>query len=230
MYEKFTDRARKVMQLANEEAQRYSHSYIGSEHILLSLAKEGIGVAAIVLKKLDIHESKIRREVERIIETEPYRDQKLHQVPRAKRVIEYAIEEARNLKHNYVGTEHVLLGLLREEQGVAAQVLINLGMSLTDVRREVLELLGRQPVLSSVQSQSPPESLHDLPTSIGSAVAALAELVYVLQEMKENAVGRHDFEWAASLRDQEHNLRKMRAWLLANKDREQTRPPGQDPA
>lgn len=230
MYEKFTDRARKVMQLANEEAQRYSHSYIGSEHILLSLAKEGIGVAAIVLKKLDIHESKIRREVERIIETEPHIDKKLYQVPRAKRVIEYAIEEARNLKHNYVGTEHVLLGLLREEQGVAAQVLINLGMSLTDVRREVLELLGRHPVMSSVQSQSPPESLHDLPTSIGSAVAALDELVYVLQEMKENAIGRHDFEWAASLRDQEHNLRKMRAWLLANKDREQTRPSGQDPA
>ncbi|MEW4452575.1 ATP-dependent Clp protease ATP-binding subunit [Bremerella sp. JC817] len=144
MYERFTDRARKVMQLANQEAQRFNHEYIGTEHILLGLIKEGSGVAANVLKTLEVDLRKIRLEVEKLVQSGPdmVTMGKLPQTPRAKKVIEYSMEEARNLNHNYVGTEHILLGLLREQEGVAAQVLMNLGLKLEDVREEVLNLLG----------------------------------------------------------------------------------------
>ena len=144
MFERFTDRARKVMALANQEAQRFNHEYIGTEHILLGLVKEGSGVGANVLKNLDVDLRKVRLEVEKLVKSGPdmVTMGKLPQTPRAKKVIEYAIEEARNLNHNYVGTEHLLLGLLREHDGVAAQVLMNLGLKLEEVREEVLNLLG----------------------------------------------------------------------------------------
>ncbi|MFO0840487.1 MAG: ATP-dependent Clp protease ATP-binding subunit [Phycisphaerae bacterium] len=144
MFERFTDRARKVMALANQEAQRFNHDYIGTEHILLGLVKEGSGVGANVLKNLGVDLRKVRLEVEKLVRSGPEMVTmgRLPQTPRAKRVIEYAIEEARQLNHNYVGTEHLLLGLLREQDGVAAQVLMNLGLKLEDVREEVLNLLG----------------------------------------------------------------------------------------
>jgi ATP-dependent Clp protease ATP-binding subunit ClpC len=144
MFERFTDRARKVMALANQEAQRFNHEYIGTEHILLGLVKEGSGVGANVLKNLDVDIKKLRLEVEKLVKSGPDMVSmgKLPQTPRAKKVIEYAIEEARALNHNYVGTEHILLGLLRETEGIAAQVLMNLGLKLEDVRQEVLNLLG----------------------------------------------------------------------------------------
>src|SRR5215212_3092053 len=144
MFERFTDRARKVMALANQEAQRFNHEYIGTEHILLGLVKEGSGVGANVLKNLDVDLRKVRLEVEKLVKSGPdmVTMGKLPQTPRAKKVIEYAIEEARNLNHNYVGTEHLLLGLLREHDGVAAQVLMNLSLKLEEVREEVLNLLG----------------------------------------------------------------------------------------
>jgi len=147
MFERFTDRARKVMALANQEAQRFNHEYIGTEHILLGLVKEGSGVGANVLKNLDVDLKKVRMEVEKLVKSGPDMVSmgKLPQTPRAKKVIEYAIEEARNLNHNYVGTEHLLLGLLREQDGVAAQVLMNLGLKLEEVREEVLNLLGANP-------------------------------------------------------------------------------------
>src|SRR5438445_6774944 len=121
MYERFTDRSRKVMQLANQEAQRFNHEYIGTEHLLLGLVKEGSGVAANVLKNLDIDLRKVDLEIEKFVQLGPNRVtmSKLPQTPRAKKVIEFALEEA----HSYVGTEHLLLGLLREQEGVAAQVL-----------------------------------------------------------------------------------------------------------
>ena len=144
MFERFTDRARKVMALANQEAQRFNHEYIGTEHILLGLVKEGSGVGATVLKNLEVDIKKLRLEVEKLVKSGPdmVTMGKLPQTPRAKKVIEYAIEEARSLNHNYVGTEHILLGLLRESEGIAAQVLMNLGLKLEDVRQEVLNLLG----------------------------------------------------------------------------------------
>ncbi|HTV48078.1 MAG TPA: ATP-dependent Clp protease ATP-binding subunit [Phycisphaerae bacterium] len=154
-YERFTDRARKVMALANQEAQRFNHEYIGTEHILLGLVKEGSGVGATVLKNLDIDLRKVRLEVEKLVKSGPdmVTMGKLPQTPRAKKVIEYAIEEARNLGHNYVGTEHLLLGLLRERDGVAAQVLMNLGLKLEEVREEVLNLLG-----AGVETETSPET------------------------------------------------------------------------
>ncbi len=144
MFERFTDRARKVMALANQEAQRFNHEYIGTEHILLGLVKEGSGVAANVLKNMDIDLKKLRLGIEKLVKSGPdmVTMGKLPQTPRAKKVIEHAIEEARALNHNYVGTEHILLGLLRETEGIAAQVLMNLGLKLEDVRQEVLNLLG----------------------------------------------------------------------------------------
>jgi len=144
MFERFTDRARKVMALANQEAQRFNHEYIGTEHILLGLVKEGSGVGATVLKNLDVDIKKLRFGVEKLVKSGPdmVTMGKLPQTPRAKKVIEYAIEEARSLNHNYVGTEHILLGLLRESEGIAAQVLMDLGLKLEDVRQEVLNLLG----------------------------------------------------------------------------------------
>jgi ATP-dependent Clp protease ATP-binding subunit ClpC len=144
MFERFTDRARKVMALANQEAQRFNHEYIGTEHILLGLVKEGSGVGATVLKNLDVDIKKLRLEIEKQVKSGPEMVTmgKLPQTPRAKKVIEYAIEEARALNHNYVGTEHILLGLLRETEGIAARVLMDLGLKLEDIRQEVLNLLG----------------------------------------------------------------------------------------
>src|SRR5512147_2987973 len=142
MFERFTERARKVMALANQEAQRFNHEYIGTEHILLGLVKEGSGVGANVLKNLGVDLHKVRMEVEKLVKAGPdmVTMGKLPHTPRAKKVLEYAIEEARNLSHNYVGTEHLLLGLLREHDGVAAQVLTSLGATLDSVRAEVINL------------------------------------------------------------------------------------------
>jgi ATP-dependent Clp protease ATP-binding subunit ClpC len=165
MFERFTDRARKVMALANQEAQRFNHEYIGTEHILLGLVKEGSGVGANVLKNLDVDLRKVRIEVERLVKSGPdmVAMGKLPQTPRAKKVIEYAIEEARNLNHNYVGTEHLLLGLLREHDGVAAQVLMNLGLKLEEVREEVLNLLG-----AGMESEEPQQN-EKTPSSGGGS-------------------------------------------------------------
>lgn len=146
MFDRFTDRARKVMTLAREEARRFNHEYIGTEHILLGLVKEGSGVAASVLQNLDIELKKIRIEIEKIVQTGPdlVSVGQLPFTPRVKKVLEYAMDEARNLSHNYIGTEHLLLGLLREQEGVAAQVLLNLGIKLEDVREEVISVLGAE--------------------------------------------------------------------------------------
>ncbi|MFZ9879840.1 MAG: ATP-dependent Clp protease ATP-binding subunit [Phycisphaerales bacterium] len=165
MFERLTDRARKVMALANQEAQRLNHEYIGTEHILLGLVKEGSGVGANVLKNLDIDLRKVRLEVEKLVKSGPEMVTmgKLPQTPRAKKVIEYAIEEARNLNHNYVGTEHLLLGLLREHDGVAAQVLMNLRLKLEEVREEVLNLLGA----GGEAEEAPPQAEPSEPPSMG---------------------------------------------------------------
>ncbi len=145
MLEKFTDRARKVINLARQEAERLGHEFIGTEHILLGLVKEGSGVAANVLENLAVDLEKIRLEVERYVSTpgEPVSSSSsLPFTPKAKKALELAMEEARNLEHNYIGTEHLLLGVLREQDGMAAQVLLNLGVKLEDVRAELMELLG----------------------------------------------------------------------------------------
>src|SRR5262245_39802304 len=144
MFDRFTERARKVMTLARQEAQKLNNDYIGTEHILLGLVQEGSGVAAQVLKNLDVDLKKVRGEVERLVEpgTGPVQGNQLPFTPRAKRVLELAMEEAQTLGHNYIGTEHLLLGLIRESDGPAAHVLQNLGVKPEDVREEVVDLLG----------------------------------------------------------------------------------------
>src|SRR5262247_3479566 len=147
MFDRFTDRARKVMNLAKSEAQRLNHEYIGTEHILLGLVQEGSGVAANVLRNMGIDLKRIRAEIEKLVKGSstmvPMGN--LPFTPRAKKVLELALEEASQLGHNYIGTEHLLLGLIKENEGIAARVLLNLGVKLEDVREEVLEFLGADP-------------------------------------------------------------------------------------
>src|SRR5262245_18173919 len=144
MFDRFTDRAKKVMSYARQEAQKFNHEYIGTEHVLLGLVQEGSGVAANVLKHMSVDLEKIRHEVEKIVKTGPTTVTmgQLPFTPRAKKVLELSMEEASQLSHNYIGTEHLLLGLIKENEGIAAQVLMNLGVKLEDVREEVLEFLG----------------------------------------------------------------------------------------
>ena len=144
MFNRFTERARKVILLAKEEAKRFNHDYIGSEHILLGLLREGEGVAAVVLQKMGLNLQQIRMEIEKIVKPGPPMvvSGDIPFTPTAKKVIELSSEEARSLGHNYIGTEHLLLGLIREGEGVASQVLMNLGLDLNKVREEIAELLG----------------------------------------------------------------------------------------
>jgi len=144
MFNRFTERARKVIILAKEEARRFNHDYIGTEHILLGLVREGEGVAASVLQKTGVSLEKIRLEIEKLVQPGPTTQiiGDIPFTPRAKKALELAAEEARALGHNYIGTEHLLLGLIREGEGMASQVLLNLGLDLNTVRNEVMELLG----------------------------------------------------------------------------------------
>jgi len=142
MFGRFTERAQKVLALSQEEAIRLGHSNIGTEHILLGLVREGEGIAAKALYGLALGSEKIQKEVENLIGRGQDTSQNIHYTPRAKKVIELSMDEARKLGHSYVGTEHILLGLIREGEGVAARVLNNLGVSLNKARQQVLQLLG----------------------------------------------------------------------------------------
>ncbi|WP_216831110.1 ATP-dependent protease ATP-binding subunit ClpC [Alkalihalobacterium elongatum] len=142
MFGRFTERAQKVLALAQEEAIRLGHNNIGTEHILLGLIREGEGIAAKALQALGLGSDKIQNEVETLIGTGQEGTKTIHYTPRAKKVIELSMDEARKLGHSYVGTEHILLGLIREGEGVAARVLNNLGVSLNKARQQVLQLLG----------------------------------------------------------------------------------------
>lgn len=142
MYARFTERAQKVLALAQEEATRLNHPGVGTEHILLGLVREGEGIAARALQMLGVQADKVQQEVERIIGKGQGQVSAMTYTPRAKKVIELSIDEARKLNHTYVGTEHILLGLIREGEGVAARVLANMNVSLNKARQQVLQLLG----------------------------------------------------------------------------------------
>ncbi|MDE2491865.1 MAG: NDP-hexose 4-ketoreductase, partial [Elusimicrobia bacterium] len=179
MSNRFTERAQRVILIAQEEAKRLNHDYVGTEHILLGLIALGEGVAAQVLANLGVDLRRVRSEIEKIVGTGdnvmllgeiPF-------TPRAKKVLEYAVEEAQHMGHSYVGTEHLLLGLIREEEGVAARVLENLGLRLDVVREEVLNLLGegQQPQVGG-QQQGGGKSKSKTPTldEFGRDLTALA--------------------------------------------------------
>jgi ATP-dependent Clp protease ATP-binding subunit ClpC len=154
-FEKFTERARKVLTLAQEEAQRFNHNYIGTEHLLLGLVREGDGVAARVLNNLGVELHKVRSAVEFIIGRGDRAPQgEIGLTPRAKKVIELAVDEARRLNHHYIGTEHLLLGLVREGEGIAAGVLESLGVSLEKVRQQVIQVLNQSTYSNQTSKQS----------------------------------------------------------------------------
>src|SRR6266480_2743672 len=158
MFERFTDRARRVVVLAQEEARMLNHNYIGTEHILLGLIHEGEGVAAKALESLGISLEGVRQQVEEIIgQGQQAPSGHIPFTPRAKKVLELSLREALQLGHNYIGTEHILLGLIREGEGVAAQVLVKLGADLNRVRQQVIQLLsgyqGKEPAAAGTGAQ-----------------------------------------------------------------------------
>jgi ATP-dependent Clp protease ATP-binding subunit ClpC len=166
MFERFTDRARNVVVLAQQEARLLKHNYIGTEHILLGLVRESDGLAAKALEALGIGLEAVREQVEEIIG----RGQKspsghISFTPRGKKVLELSLREALQFGHNYIGTEHILLGIIREGEGVAAQVLVNLGGDLKTVRQQVIQLLKEKP------------TTEELPQAAQARAARLAESV-----------------------------------------------------
>jgi Clp amino terminal domain, pathogenicity island component len=190
MFERFTDRARRVVVLAQEEAGRLNHNYIGTEHLLLGLIHEGEGIAARALEALGIRLEVVRAEVEEIIGrgSEPPAG-RIPFTPRAKKVLELSLREALQLSHSYIGTEHILLGLIREGEGVAAQVLVKLGADLARVRGQVITLLSGE----AVEAGEPPAQerviLQDMPPAVAGGPAFRAqqpaELVRVVPLVRE---------------------------------------------
>jgi excisionase family DNA binding protein len=159
-FDKFTDRARKVLTLAQEEARRFQHSYIGTEHLLLGLVREGEGVAAKVLNNLGVELEKVREAVEFIIgRGDRVVLGEVGLTPRAKKVIELAVDEARRLNHHYIGTEHLLLGLVREGEGIAAGVLESLGIRLEMLRTETIHVLSDVQE-NALEATPPPEPME----------------------------------------------------------------------
>jgi len=164
MFGRFTERAQKVLALSQEEAIRLGHHNIGTEHILLGLIREGEGIAAKALHALNLEKDKIQEEVEALIGVGSQTSQALHYTPRAKKVIELSMDEARKLGHTYVGTEHILLGLIREGEGIAARVLNNLGVSLNRARQQVLQLLGSNESVRKGQARHTQSNPASTPT------------------------------------------------------------------
>ncbi len=158
MFEKFTDRSRKIMAFANQEAQRFNHDYIGTEHILLGMVKEGSGIAASVLKGMQIDIRKVRLKVEALVKAGPEMVTmgKLPQTPGTKRVLESAIEKSRALGNNYIGSEHILLGLVEEQTGIAWQVLQGFGLNTRKVRAEIFDLMGMETTPAEVGMETTP--------------------------------------------------------------------------
>src|SRR5215467_7734977 len=163
-FDKFTERARKVLSLAQEEAQRFNHNYIGTEHLLLGLVREGEGVAAKVLSNLGVELNKVRSAVEFIIgRGDRIVLGEIGLTPRAKKVIELAVDEARRLNHHYIGTEHLLLGLVREGEGIAAGVLESLGVNLEKVRTQTIQVLSNVATPATIDIDK--ETARDKPVS-----------------------------------------------------------------
>jgi ATP-dependent Clp protease ATP-binding subunit ClpC len=238
MFERFTQRARRVVVLAQEEARLLNHNYIGTEHILLGLIREGEGVAAKALESLGISLDAVRQQVETIIGPgQQAPSGHIPFTPRAKKVLELSLREAQQLGHNYIGTEHILLGLIREGSGVAAQVLVKLGADLNRTRQQVVQLLHgyqgedvtREGLPLAADALTPSGSLDRRLAALERWVGLrpdlddLDEIARVRRE-KEAAIDRQDFEAAAPLRDQEKQLLAARAsrekeWAQAAADR-----------
>jgi hypothetical protein len=228
-FDRFTERARRTLTLAHEEATRFGHTAIGTEHLLLGLVREGDGIAARVLNNLGVQLPKVRAAVEATIgqgEAQPAGEIGL--TPRAKRVMELAVDEARRLNHHYIGTEHLLLGLVREGEGIGARVLEGLGVSLEKLRAQTIQVLsqsggippGSRPSFESLWAHDPtmPPDLRD----------ALNQLRAMRQGLDE-AISAQDFARATALRDRERELRARierleQEWRLARGSADDARP------
>ena len=174
MFERFTDRARRVVVLAQEEARMLDHNYIGTEHILLGLIREGEGVAARALQSLGIGLDAVRQQVEEIIgRGQQAPSGHIPFTPRAKKVLELSLREAQQLGHDYIGTEHILLGLIREGDGVAAQVLVKLGADLNRTRQRVIEVLHGHREARMVRVRPGMETLTDQLASFATRLGAI---------------------------------------------------------
>lgn len=168
-YELFSDRARKILQLANSECLEFNHEYVGTEHILLALCKEGSGCAAVILRSVNIDYCTVRKEANKLVQKGPdtlFQTGKRPLTPRAKNVITYAQEESKNMGLKYVGTEHILLGLLREEEGVACQILKNLNLGIADARQHVYNLLGFAKEEDWIPVRPQPPNISRLPSVV----------------------------------------------------------------
>ena len=210
-FDKFTARARRVLTLAQEEAQRFNHNYIGTEHLLLGLVREGDGVAAKVLANLGVELQNVRSAVEFIIgRGDRAVLGEIGLTPRAKKVIELAVDEARRLNHHYIGTEHLLLGLVREGEGIAAGVLESLGINLERVRAEttkILSLTGPEdrPDEDTRWSDSLASSRPDVRSKLA---VELRQALDSILSAKSVAIQYQHFRLAAELRDMEVRLRE----------------------
>jgi ATP-dependent Clp protease ATP-binding subunit ClpA len=248
MFERFTDRARRVVVLAQEEARMLNHDYIGTEHILLGLIHEGHGVAAGALEALGITDEAVRQQIDEIVGRgkKPARSGHIPFTARAKKSLELSLREALQLGHNYIGTEHILLGLIREGEGPAAQVLTAMGADLDTVREQVIEILhGRQPedesgtrrsgqggrrkrkmlaeVLDRLESIDSRLSAVEQRVGTGPDLRDLDREVKQARRDKESAIDAQDFETAAVLRDKEKQLladkaSRQEAWAAAHAD------------
>jgi hypothetical protein len=224
MFERFTDRARRVVVLAQEEARMLNHNYVGTEHILLGLIHEGEGVAAKALESLGISLEAVRAQVEEIIgQGQQIPSEHIPFTPRAKKVMELSLREALQLGHDYIGTEHILLGLIREGDGVAAQVLIRLGADLNRVRQQVIAVLyqSKEPRLArrpAEEGASLPEvqarldavedwlAAVDQRVGTGPDTSDLDEQIDRVRRERLAAANAEEYEQAAALRNREKEL------------------------
>jgi ATP-dependent Clp protease ATP-binding subunit ClpA len=201
MFERFTERARQVVVLAQDEARALRHNYIGTEHLLLGLLREEEGIATRLLESFDVTVEEVRAQVARIVgQGDEVTTGQIPFTPRAKKVLELSLREALSLRHNYIGTEHVLLGLVRENEGVAAQILRDADADADTIRDEVIRLLSGPGAASGKRRGS------KRMTAAREAQPEVAAELDRVTEAKEQAIDDQDFERAASLREQERRL------------------------
>jgi hypothetical protein len=215
VFERFTERARQAVVLAQDEARVLKHNYIGTEHLLLGLLREEEGVAARVLDSLDVTLVEVRAQVTRVVgEGDEVVTGQIPFTPRAKKVLELGLREALSLGHNYIGTEHVLLGLIRENEGVAARILLEFDADADKIRDQIIRMLSgasyRPPEAPSDTSEAPPPRSPPVATEV-------VEEIERLRTTREAAIEEQRFEEAAMLRDRERRLRRAarqfeRAW------------------
>ena len=229
MFERFTERARQVVVLAQDEARLLKHNYIGTEHLLLGLLREEEGLAARVLESLDITVEEVRDQVARIV---GYGDEvasgQIPFTPRAKKVLELSLREALSLGHNYIGTEHVLLGLVREGEGVAVRILLDFDADAEKIRNEIIRMLSGPGVEGAVGGAVDVEAMESNLTSPPIAEDAIAELERLRAE-KEQAIEAQEFDRAASLRDREGRLFRLAMALQRAWERGDEEPPPEPP-